>query len=223
MKKYILGSTLITLSYKLLAWQVVSLCIDELLVTAFIPETQDELYIASLNAIPYNFQNGEDTITAYVFGTYQASGYGYQGQISINEEDALAESNSYHSTQSNLNPNAQPFYPLSSIGLELFSLRTTVKHCFDYAFRKCYYSNCKYEHIEKSKLKNKVVCPKQIEGSCNRSDCIYYHLSDFQLTQAKNAEKRGKIIPLIICNISHVSGFEMSDCPYLHFSNPSLK
>ena len=213
-------------------WQVVSFWEDNQIITAYIPEDQIEEEAAmTAGASPYKYYEEGQEITAYIFPDNPAvscTGSAYNGIAvgygSFEAPMMLLTQNSF--STSSLNPLAEPFYPKKSVKkipveakLLLFSLRNIQQHCRDHAFRYCFYRNCKYEHIDKSNLKDRVICFRQIDTGCFRKNCCYYHLSESQVLQAKNARSRGLFIPLIFCNKTHSSEFEKSDCPYLHFED----
>ena len=179
-------------------------------------------------ASPYTYYEEGQEITAYIFPDNPAvscTGPAYNGIAagygSFEAPMMLLTPNTV--STSSLNPLAEPFYPKSSVKIAsvepkllLCSQQNIQRHCTDHAFRNCFYRRCKYEHIDKSNLKDRVVCFRQIDHGCFREDCSYYHLSESQLLQAKDARRRGQIIPLIFCNKTHSSEVEVSACPYLH-------
>jgi hypothetical protein len=212
MKKNLVILLFVIYSCKLFAWRIVSVEANGQHLTAFIPENLEEQYVADQTAINvYTFEEFLEIVTAYQFSE-------------ISNENLRCSENYHHQTyepfplvQSALNINAMPFIPKENRLLDLYPLGQVKKYCHNFAFKgQCFRRNCKYDHISKKDMKNKVACFKHMMGNCESEDCIHYHVSGSQSYQAAEAKKEGINIPVIFCDKQHKTDIEKRFCPYLH-------
>lgn len=214
--KYLV-SLLLILSINSYAWQPIGIYFNQEWVVGYIPNSQDESYVAQIhNAFPFALTNNHYVSgVAYVFPSDLNTTKSSKAikQIFPNAGQRAVAVN----IESTLRPILLGIEPQINFNID-YEGRSQICHAHSFQGG-CNYPHCHLLHIPNSETRERIVCLKGVKGKCNNDGCNRRHLSDDESEYLLQFIKSGVQVSAVICDKSHSDD---ADCPFLHL-NPANK
>ena len=227
MYKNVVSLLLLVIPMKCFSWGMIYIYINDQSVAAWIPQSQLELDVAQqANAQLISYSSGQYILGfAYIFPNENGIPQNHPPTLQFGCRNSIIHPNAFDSGGGllTLAPSINSGIPAEESGWLRFNkhIEKQVKYCKEFAYRQagCQRSTCDHIHIKVNDLKTRVVCFRQIMGSCHSIDCSHRHLLPHQLWQLQYARQSGDLVPIIICAEHHETSQEEENCPYLHFNS----